>query len=765
MPRPQKERKIGNVPAGRIREGLLLIRNGESIRKASKNVGVSFATLKRYHHKFKDAPSLEDLTSSQLEPNYSVNTIFTAEQEITLKKYITHCALLFYGLTAKECRRLAYQCGKLNNLKMPLSWEAKEMAGKDWLIAFRRRHNITLKKPEACSLARATAFNRNNVDKYFDNLENIIARSPHFSDGTRIFNLDETSTTTVQKPQKVLAPMGRKTIGKVTSGERGTLITTCCIISASGNFLPPVMVFPRKNFKDHMIKNTPPGTLGLATPTGWMNSTIFPEVIKHFVKHTNSSKENPSILIMDNHESHLSIAALDLAKNAGVHILTLHPHTSAKLQPLDVEIYGPFKTFYNAAIDSWLLRNPGKPVTIYDLGEIIGSAFQKAMTPKNITSSFAKCGIFPFDRHIFTDEDFLPSPVIDRPCPEDNRDEEASTPDSVSLLDENTPIITITEATASLTSASSTPISTNVRAIPHFGSTPTTCTITSAQSASAFVITPPTSAITSTKEVPALINMPIISAPTQETSGFVTTPSMLTITNTPPSIFAQPSSAIMNSPSVTSKKSSFMSPFEFRDSIKAGPRKSNRKRRAGRSIIATDTPEKARIEQEKTAAKRRNEAKKKKTCRAVLDSDEEEVNQNDEVQLADSEDDINWAEQQEDDDDEEDAKVILTETDLENPLPHSPQEGEYVIVQLTSKRQRLLYIGKVMEERNRKLDYYISFLKRKSGTERFVMPDNPDLSLVNESDLKYILPVPSVVGTSSRPYYNFPIDFSCLPMC
>lgn len=63
-----------------------------------------------------------------------------------------------------------------------------------------------------------------------------------------------------------------------------------------------------------MCKNTPTETLCLASPVGWINSDLFPEVIKHFI---NSSPENPSILILDNHESHLSIAALDLAKASG----------------------------------------------------------------------------------------------------------------------------------------------------------------------------------------------------------------------------------------------------------------------------------------------------------------------------------------------------------------------------------------------------------------------------------------------------------------
>nr|CAI5829314.1 unnamed protein product [Callosobruchus analis] len=65
---------------------------------------------------------------------------------------------------------------------------------------------------------------------------------------------------TVDKPQKVIALIGKKGVAKVTSPERGTLVTTCCHESSSGNTLPPAMGFQRKIFKDHMIKNTLPGT-------------------------------------------------------------------------------------------------------------------------------------------------------------------------------------------------------------------------------------------------------------------------------------------------------------------------------------------------------------------------------------------------------------------------------------------------------------------------------------------------------------------------
>ena len=108
-----------------------------------------------------------------------------------------------------------------------------------------------------------------------------------------------------------------------------------------------------------------------------------------------------------------------MAKSNGVTILTLPPHSSHKTQPLDVGVFKPFNYFYNATMDSWMMSHPGQPVTIYDVGAFIGEAYQKAMTPMTITNSFRKAGIFPFDRTVFTEIDFLPSTVTDRPHKED----------------------------------------------------------------------------------------------------------------------------------------------------------------------------------------------------------------------------------------------------------------------------------------------------------------------------------------------------------
>ncbi|KAJ8893302.1 hypothetical protein PR048_005893 [Dryococelus australis] len=130
-----------------------------------------------------------------------------------------------------------------NGNEVPENWKNKNMAGIDWLYAFRKLHsNLSLKTPEPCSLSRVTAFNNHNVSLFSDNLETVLKRGPPLSD-------DEMGTFTVQNPKKFSAPKGVKQLNKATSGEKGTLVTTCCIISASEVALPPVMVFPQVHFK------------------------------------------------------------------------------------------------------------------------------------------------------------------------------------------------------------------------------------------------------------------------------------------------------------------------------------------------------------------------------------------------------------------------------------------------------------------------------------------------------------------------------------
>ena len=101
---------------------------------------------------------------------------------------------------------------------------------------------------------------------------------------------------------------------------------------------------------------------------------------------------------MDNHSSHITI---ELAKEHGLFLLTLIPHSSHKLQPLDVGVFGAFKRFYTSFCDEWHLSHPGETLALYYVAELPNKAFVKSCTLENITSSFKRAGIFPFKFRYF----------------------------------------------------------------------------------------------------------------------------------------------------------------------------------------------------------------------------------------------------------------------------------------------------------------------------------------------------------------------------
>ena len=240
---------------------------GKALKTAARDHGVNIMTLKRYVRIFLAGKPTE------FRPNYVSKQVFTNADEDVIASYLLRASRLHYGLSTRTSRTLAFDYAQANAIPVPQNWDTRKCATTDWLRAFLvRRPELSLRSPEATSLGRAKAFNRHTVAQFFDNLREV--RTRHQFPPLNIYNVDETDLTTVQKPVRVIAGRSEKQVGRITSAERGTLVTACCAVNALGSFVPPFFIFPRVRFYDTMLSGGPTGCDGAAQPTGWINADI-----------------------------------------------------------------------------------------------------------------------------------------------------------------------------------------------------------------------------------------------------------------------------------------------------------------------------------------------------------------------------------------------------------------------------------------------------------------------------------------------------------
>ena len=253
------------------------VRNKEmGLNKAEKLFNVPKTSLRRYVKM--DKPAEEAIRTT-----LGRKPVFSPAMEAELVDYLVMMENKYFGLTRQDVKMLAFQLAKRNGIKNNFS-ELRGSAGKDWFYGFLSRHKdkISVRAATGTSLARAKGFSKASVDAFFDLLEVEYAR--HNFEPSRIFNVDETGLSIVQsKIPKVIALKGKRQVGSVTSAERGSLVTVVACMSAGGTYVPPMMIFPRKNFTELLTKGAPPGTVFTCQPSGWINSAVFLEWFDHFI--------------------------------------------------------------------------------------------------------------------------------------------------------------------------------------------------------------------------------------------------------------------------------------------------------------------------------------------------------------------------------------------------------------------------------------------------------------------------------------------------
>ena len=291
---------------------------------------------------------------------------------------------MYYGLTRNQVKLIihdyAIQLGVNHNIS-----NKTKMMGNEWLKLFLKRNSsISLRKPEGLSLYRINGFTKVSVNLFFENLSHLI--NLYNYPPSNIFNVDEIGLHTSHTPRKILAGKGAKRVMKVISSDRGELITVTCCFNANGYYIPPMFTFPRKNVTSALMNGSPKNSVAFGSPSGWNNSDIFSKWMEHFMKFKNTN--NRTLLIMDNHSSRISLNVINLARANAVDVLSIPPHSSHRIQPLDVSFFGSLRQKYNNACDEWLLRHLAQKITIYQVAEIFNMAYSNAAVPDKGKNGF-----------------------------------------------------------------------------------------------------------------------------------------------------------------------------------------------------------------------------------------------------------------------------------------------------------------------------------------------------------------------------------------
>ena len=273
------------------------------------------------------------------------------------------------------------------------------------------RPELKVLKPRSLKIACAKCGTIENVEKYFESLEEDINKyglqnKPHL-----IFNVNEKGLTSNHKPSNVVSGIEWHTTSAVTSGKSSTTTAIGCG-NASRFAVPPYFVFKSKRMMDDLINGAMPGAAGTVSETGWSNTKVFKQYLSnHFLNFIPGRNDDPVLLLLDGHKSHVAVDIIEWAQERSIILHILPAHTSHILQPLDVGCYGPLQRIYDNECHKTMRQNHSI-ITRYNVCELGCKAYQRALSPENLQSAFRKTGIYPLTMTVINRDLLKPSKVF-----------------------------------------------------------------------------------------------------------------------------------------------------------------------------------------------------------------------------------------------------------------------------------------------------------------------------------------------------------------
>ena len=369
-----------------IERGIQGIKTGlyTSIRNAAKSLEIDRSTL-TYRYEGRQSR----VVAHQNQQNLSES------EELALTKWISTSTVIGTPPSYKTIREMADQIrqNRVHSINERIFYPP---LGKNWVGNFMKRHPqfkaTYTRRIEASRIEQST---EERCKNWLDAVSEVLRE--HNIPASNVYNMDETGFNVgVAKTGRIVIDLRQNVNYKKQPGRQEWLTLIECIC-ADGSTIPPLVIFKGKTFPvDQVLQCTEDSWRFSCSNKGWTSNELGADWLRRCFEPATREKANmkPRILILDGHESHITSQFLFHCFHNNIIVLRLPPHTSHILQPLDVGIFGPLKTYLGQELEKFMRAE----VTRIKKGEWLDAysrARPKAFSKENIHGAWRGAGLFP----------------------------------------------------------------------------------------------------------------------------------------------------------------------------------------------------------------------------------------------------------------------------------------------------------------------------------------------------------------------------------
>ena len=185
--------------------------------------------------------------------------------------------------------------------------------------------------------------------------------------------------------------------------KRGCWMTFIECISASGNSLPPLVIFNGKSvqqqwFPDEILSELRDWSFAVSE-NGWTsNGHAFEWLTKVFIPRTKpQDPQQHRLLILDGHGSHVKDNFMFECFKHDIYLLYLPAHTSHILQPLDLGIFSPLKASYRKWAQKLFVQTDTSAIGKSGFLHCLQKARCETLTGHHVKAGWRATGLWPLN--------------------------------------------------------------------------------------------------------------------------------------------------------------------------------------------------------------------------------------------------------------------------------------------------------------------------------------------------------------------------------